>query len=62
MSDTETLNGVVRQALSDLADAATRGVTKRPLSLTDLEAEMRTINDAYASGLDALKAMEAGRG
>jgi len=48
----------LRKALSDLADAATRGATRGRLSMPDFEREMRTINTAYASGLDAVKRLE----
>lgn len=44
---------VVRQALSDLADAATRGATR--LSTDAMVPEMKVINDAYKDGCDALR-------
>lgn len=46
---------VLRQALSDLADSATRGATGRGLGI---EREMARINNSYAAGLDALKELE----
>ena len=45
----------LRQALSDLADSATRGATGRAKGL---EAEMAVINPAYARGLAALADVE----
>jgi hypothetical protein len=47
---------VVRQALSDLADAATRGAMR--LSTAAMAPEMKLINDAYKAGCEALRDIE----
>lgn len=52
MSDVDA----VRKALSDLADAATRGATRLPTSV--MAVEMKLINDAYKAGCDALRDIE----
>lgn len=51
----------LRQNLSDLADAATRGATKRNLTSAELAAEMRIINTAYREGLAAVDQLEVSK-